>query len=73
MGFKNDDSCLQKVAADEPIFVLRAQDILAPVLVRLWAQLAALHGASDLKCHEAAQWAQSMEYWATYHPTKFPD
>lgn len=39
MGLKTNDACLQKAANDEPIFVLRAQDITADILVELWAEL----------------------------------
>jgi len=31
-------SCLNKAADDEPIFVLRAQDLLAPELIANWAR-----------------------------------
>lgn len=36
---KHDSVCLQKAGDAEPIFVLRAQDMTAPVLVRVWAGL----------------------------------
>ena len=39
MGYKNNDPCLEKVKDDEPIFVLRARDESAAVLVCLWASL----------------------------------
>jgi hypothetical protein len=35
---KLNSECLQKAADDEPIFVLRGQDALAPALVREWAR-----------------------------------
>ena len=38
MGYKNNDSCLDAVADDEPIFVLRAQDETAAGLVDAWAE-----------------------------------
>lgn len=31
------EGCLGKAADDEPVFVLRAQDSLAPGLIRVWA------------------------------------
>jgi hypothetical protein len=31
------NSCLNKAEDDEPLFILRASDPLAPALVRLWA------------------------------------
>lgn len=36
---KGASICLRKAAADEPIFVLRAQDLAAPAVVRLWCAL----------------------------------
>lgn len=40
----NPDSCLNKAALNEPLFVLRAQDVLAPRVVEFWANL--LYGES---------------------------
>ena len=34
MGYKHNDLYLAKVADDEPIFVLRAQDTFAPGMIR---------------------------------------
>ena len=39
MGYKNNDPHLEKVKDDEPIFVLRARDESAAVLVGLWAAM----------------------------------
>jgi hypothetical protein len=59
--------CLLKVADDEPIFVLRAQDKLAPTLVRHWANLSMRAGEglgpSALKVVEALGLADAMEVW----------
>lgn len=33
--------CYDKAADNEPLFVLRAQDALAPMVVEYWAELAA--------------------------------
>lgn len=70
MAYKHTDPCLEKVADDEPIFVLRAQDKLAPILVRMWCELAVLHGAGELKLIEAYNCAYDMELWS---PRKWPD
>ena len=64
------NSCLNKAADDEPIFVLRGHDKLAPVVVRLWADLALLHGCSGTKITEAMQLAHLMDEW---HTRKWPD
>lgn len=77
MGTKNkpgEYDCLAKVDPNEPIFVLRAKDRLAPVLVRLWAQLALLCGCKLKKCSEAVDCARDMDDWARRHGgSKFPD
>ncbi len=66
-------SCLNKAADDEPLFVLRAHDKLAPVVIRLWADLAQLHGCDIIKVTSAKMMAQRMERYALEHGGKFPD
>ena len=71
MGYKSTDPCLAKVAEDEPIFILRAQDRLAPNLVRDWADEAEAAGhCPPEKIAEARALAAEMERWAF---RKFPD
>lgn len=63
--------CWDKAAEDEPLFVLRGQDMLAPALVREWARQFAVHAAAqDIdaagwlpKFLEAMQVAHQMEQW----------
>jgi hypothetical protein len=64
------DSCLNKAADDEPIFVLRAHDALAPAVVRAWATLAAGAGAPFEKFKSACDLAELMEKWPN---RKLPD
>lgn len=70
MATKNNCSCLAKAAEDEPIFVFRAQDRLAPSFIRLWAQSAKLGGMSQAKYDEAIACCEAMEAWPT---RKMPD
>lgn len=70
MSFKGTDPCLAKAAPDEPIFVLRAQDKLAPEIVRAWAIRAEAHGCAPEKLREAYALAEAMEQWPT---RKYPD
>ena len=63
-------STWNKAEASEPVFVLRAQDRLAPYAVRMWAQLARSHGVTGQKINEAARLADAMEYWEN---RKIPD
>ncbi len=66
-------SCINKAADDEPVFVLRGQDALAPILVRLWADLAELHGCPDAKTQGAKLLSMKMQVWAVEHGGKYPD
>ena len=57
-------SCLSKAADDEPVFVLRAKDKLAPGVVRMWVELArGVHEPEKLE--EATRLATLMENWHT--------
>jgi len=73
MGIKGTDSCLAKVKHDEPIFVLRAQDLTAPGIVRAWANMARKVGCPETKIKEAFQLADRMEEWAKSNGGKMPD
>lgn len=59
-------SCLNKAAADEPVFVLRAKDPIAPALIEDWAKHAEMMGIHEpAKIAEARALAQSMREWRT--------
>lgn len=59
------EGCLGKAAADEPVFVLRAQDLSAPFIVRQWVLMQrALQSRADAKIAEAERVARAMEAWA---------
>ena len=73
MATKHTDTCLQNAAADEPIFVLRAQDKLAPDVVRYWARRAVNNSVNPAKVTEAEDLAYKMEQWAAGHTSKIPD
>jgi hypothetical protein len=70
MATKHNNPYLAKVADDEPIFVLRAQDQLAPALVRAWADFAEMSGCPDEKVAEARLCANQMQAWPR---RKYPD
>lgn len=70
------EGCLGKAAPDEPVFVLRAQDRFAPMLVELWANmltLAATEAWQDTKAEEARKLAAEMRAWAKVNGDKVPD
>lgn len=74
MTRKTNNEVLKKVAKDEPVFTLRAQDRLAPMLVLLWADLCATqHGKKSMKALEAYATAFEMLAWQRANRSKFPD
>ncbi len=61
------------MAEQEPVFVLRAQDQLAPVVIKIWALLAESLGTSQEKVNEARLVAEDMEVWQVKNTRKIPD
>lgn len=62
---------LQTMDPEEPVFVLRGQDILAPQAVEAWCQLAEDNDVSpSRKVREARECAEDMTAW---EPRKLPD
>jgi hypothetical protein len=61
------------MAEQEPVFVLRAQDQLAPVVIKIWALLAEGLGVSQEKVSEARFVAEDMEIWQLNNVRKIPD
>lgn len=59
---KSSTSCLNKAADDEPIFVLRGKDMVAPRVVEYWAQLASGVHETE-KIDEALNLAEAMRIW----------
>lgn len=74
--------CLGKARHDEPVFVLRGQDALAPARIRSWVgeakvRLAAKstltleqRGAVRLKLDQALDVAEAMEAWQAANPDR---
>ena len=61
------------MAEQEPVFVLRAQDQLAPVVIKIWALLAENLGTPQEKASEARSVAEDMEIWQLNNIRKIPD
>jgi hypothetical protein len=70
MATKRNSIALSKARDDEPIFVLRGQDRLAPDVVRQWADRAEQAGCDTEKVREAREVAAAMEAWPQ---RKLPD
>lgn len=64
---------LDKVADDEPIFILRAQDVLSGRTVEYWADEAMLAEVPKLKIQEALQCAAAIRKWQSQNGCKVPD
>ena len=62
-----------KIPEDEPVFLLRGQDIVAPQIVEMWALAAKKVGANDIIYSHAMEHAQLMRYWQSQHGSKVPD
>jgi len=60
---RNGVPCYDKAGLDEPIFVLRAQDVLADEVVAFWASRARENGVSAEKIREARECAVAMQKW----------
>lgn len=61
------NSCLNKAADDEPIFVLRGNDPVAAMVVRNWAEWSnGIH--EPAKIAEARQVEADMVRWHEAHP-----
>ena len=61
------------IPEDEPVFLLRAQDIVAPGVVRHWAIQAEKSGANGDIVNAARVHAGLMVEWQTKHGCKVPD
>lgn len=60
----NPESCWNKAADNELVFVIRAHDITAPDVVRYWVSRRIDCGKNkfcDLEIQEAIAWAESVE------------
>lgn len=65
---------LEKLGVDEPVFILRGQDALAPEIVREWAYRARKMKVSQNKVSGARLVASQMEDWQQDFDTKkIPD
>lgn len=62
-----------EMSPSEPLFTLRAQDRLAPEIVRAWIDRAGEAGVAAEKLAEAAALADLMEAWQEENEHKIPD
>jgi len=63
-----------KIPADEPVFLLRAQDYIAPATLRFWANANRKNPQADMRIIiMVEQWANEMEKWQHEHGAKYAD
>jgi hypothetical protein len=58
---------------DEPVFTLRAKDVVAADSVRHWADLAEAAGAGSEHMACVRDWADQMDAWRERNGGKVPD
>ena len=58
------------IPADEPVFLLRGQDIFAPALILDWAKQLRLAGGDPEHARKVEDWAQEMINWQKANPDK---
>ena len=61
------------IPEDEPVFLLRAQDMLAPNIVDRWADKAVEEDADPNIVEAARNHAAAMRKWQVAHESKIPD
>jgi len=62
-----------KIAADEPVFLLRAKDVLAPMCLILWAEELITRGGDKEMAGMVADHAAKMIDWQEKNGCKLPD
>lgn len=62
-----------RIPSDEPVFLLRASDMLAPMVVDAWANMATLKNVDPMMISAAGKQAQLMRKWQISHGSKVPD
>lgn len=61
------------IGKDEPVFLLRAKDKTAPIIVRRWALEQQNQGSTDKCIDVALEWADKMEEWQKVNGCKLAD
>ena len=64
---------LNKIPEDEPVFLIRGQDIVGPDVLRHYASLAMNNGADKVLVNAVLEHAKAMEEWQIKHKWKIPD
>jgi|GEM_PF-2505710 len=70
---KEGKSILNRCKPDEPVFILRAKDLLAPAMVELWIAAGIAFGVEQEKVEAAKFLAKQMRIWRETNNPKLPD
>lgn len=62
-----------RIPVDEPVFLIRGQDVTAPAVLRYWEMQARQHGADKGICETALKQADLMVRWQKERRMKIPD
>lgn len=73
MSTKHTNPCILNAANDEPLFVLRAQDKLAPLVIEFWIKLGKELGVPVDKLVDAREVSDEMSKWRLLNRGKLPD
>ena len=57
----------EKIPEDEPVFLIRAQDVVAPAALENYATMAELVGADPKLVNMVREWAEEMRDWQATH------
>ena len=65
----------RRLLPNEPVFIIRGKDAVAPAAIRAYAKESALRGASPEHVAECQQVAEEIEAWQANNPAlvKVPD
>lgn len=62
-----------RIPADEPVFLIRGQDVVAPLVVAYWADTAERYGAAPALVRMVREWAQEINDYQQRMGFKVPD
>jgi hypothetical protein len=62
-----------KIGEDEPVFLIRAKDLLAPVAMQFWADQAEKIGVQPIMVDMVRRHAELTKQWQTKNGCKKPD
>lgn len=68
-----DMTCGTSIKDNEPVFILRAQDKLAPETLMFWAAKLKESGGDIHTANNIIKWAEKMRIWQLQNGAKVPD